>query len=133
MGARSVGPFMVGANLTGLVHYGTLAFTPPPGGWGIFLGAWAVSEEYKQDVLNRLKSIEGHVRGIQRMVDEDAYCIDIINQILAVQRALEKINNLILERHLQTCVTTAIRGDDPAERERVIAELLRAFETAGKM
>jgi DNA-binding FrmR family transcriptional regulator len=92
-----------------------------------------VSEEYKQSILNRLKSIEGHVRGIQRMVDEDAYCIDVINQNLAVQRALEKVNSLILERHLQTCVTTAIRGDDPDERERVIEEILSVFETTGKM
>jgi DNA-binding FrmR family transcriptional regulator len=92
-----------------------------------------VSEEYKQGILNRLKSIEGHVRGIQRMVDDDAYCIDVINQNLAVQGALEKVNSLILERHLQTCVTTAIRGDNPAERERVIDEILQVFETTGKM
>lgn len=92
-----------------------------------------MSEEYKQGILNRLKSIEGHVRGIQRMVDDDAYCIHVINQNLAVQRALEKVNSLILERHLETCVTTAIRGDDPAERERVIDEILQVFETTGKM
>jgi DNA-binding FrmR family transcriptional regulator len=89
--------------------------------------------EYEQGIVNRLKSIEGHVRGIQRMVDEQVYCIDIINQNLAVQRALEKVNHLILERHLQTCATTAIQGDDPAERERVIAEILNVFDTAGKV
>ncbi len=92
-----------------------------------------MAAEYKQAIVNRLKSIEGHVRGIQRMVDQDAYCIDIINQNLAVQRALEKVNSLILERHLQTCVTTAIRGDDQNERERVIDEILSVFETTGKM
>jgi DNA-binding FrmR family transcriptional regulator len=92
-----------------------------------------MAAEHKQAILNRLKSIEGHVRGVQRMVDEDAYCIDIINQNLAVQRALEKVNSLILERHLQTCVTTAIRSDDPNERERVIDEILSVFETTGKM
>ncbi len=90
-------------------------------------------EEYKQGLINRLKSIEGHVRGVQRMVDEDAYCIEIMNQNLAVQRALERVNTLILERHLQTCVTTAIQGDDPAERERVIEEIMSVFETAGRM
>ena len=84
-------------------------------------------------IINRLKSIEGHVRGVQRMVDEGAYCMDIINQNLAVQRALEKVNSLILERHLQTCVTTAIRGGDPTERERVITEILGVFETAGRI
>jgi DNA-binding FrmR family transcriptional regulator len=90
-------------------------------------------DEYTLGIINRLKSIEGHVRGVQRMVDEGAYCIDIINQNLAVQRALEKVNSLILERHLQTCVTTAIREDDPTQRERVIAEILSVFEATGKM
>ena len=92
-----------------------------------------MTEEHKREILNRLKSAEGHVRGIERMVDENAYCIEVINQILAVQRALDKINSMILERHLQTCVTTAIRGDDAAERERVIAEIMDVFETTGKM
>jgi CsoR family transcriptional regulator, copper-sensing transcriptional repressor len=92
-----------------------------------------MSDQDTLSIVNRLKSIEGHVRGIQRMLEEGAYCMDIINQNLAVQRALEKVNSLILERHLQTCVTTAIRGDDPAERERVIDEILSVFETAGKM
>jgi DNA-binding FrmR family transcriptional regulator len=64
---------------------------------------------------------------------DDVYCIDIINQNLAVQRALEKVNSLILERHLQTCVTTAIQGDDPAERKRVIAEIMNVFEATSKM
>lgn len=92
-----------------------------------------MAEEYKQALINRLKSIEGHVRGIQRMVDEDAYCIDVITQSLAVQRALERVNSLILERHLQTCATTAIQGDDPDERERVIAEIMNVFEATGKL
>jgi DNA-binding FrmR family transcriptional regulator len=92
-----------------------------------------MAEEYKRGLINRLKSIEGHVRGVQRMVHEDAYCIDVINQNLAVQRALEKVNSLILERHLQTCVTTAIQGDEPAERARVIAEIMNVFEATNKM
>jgi len=92
-----------------------------------------MTEEHKREILNRLKSAEGHLRGIERMVDENAYCIEVINQILAVQRALDKVNSMILERHLQTCVTTAIRGDDAAERERVIAEIMDVFETTGKM
>ncbi|MFN2185604.1 MAG: metal-sensitive transcriptional regulator [Anaerolineae bacterium] len=92
-----------------------------------------MAEEHRQGIINRLKSIEGHVRGIQRMVEEDAYCIDIMNQNLAVQRALEKVNGLVLERHLQTCVTTAIKGDDPVERERVIAEIMSVFEAKVKL
>jgi DNA-binding FrmR family transcriptional regulator len=92
-----------------------------------------MAEDHEQEIINRLKSIEGHVRGVQRMVGEGAYCIDIMNQNLAVQRALEKVNRLILERHLQTCVTTAIKGDDPDERERVIAEILSVYEATAKM
>lgn len=89
--------------------------------------------ESKQQLLNRLKSVEGHVRGVQRMIEEDSYCVDIIKQTLAVQRALEKFNSIILERHLQGCVTTAIRSDDTSERERVIHELLQVFETNSKI
>ena len=89
--------------------------------------------ENKQQLLNRLKSVEGHVRGVQRMVEEDSYCVDIIKQTMAVQRALEKFNSIILDRHLQGCVTTAIRSDDAGERERVIHELLQVFETSSKI
>jgi DNA-binding FrmR family transcriptional regulator len=92
-----------------------------------------MEDSTKKQTLNRLKSIEGHVRGIERMVDEDAYCIDVIKQTIAVQRALDKVNAVILQNHLQTCVTTAIRGEQPRERERVIGELLEVFETASKL
>jgi DNA-binding FrmR family transcriptional regulator len=92
-----------------------------------------MNNEATTDILNRLKSIEGHVRGVERMVENDEYCIDIVNQILAVQRALQKVNGLVLDRHLHTCVTTAIRGDDPKERERVIDEMMGVFEATGKL
>ena len=78
-------------------------------------------------ISRRLKSIEGHIRGIQKMVEEDAYCIDIVNQIQAVQSALNKVNTLVLDQHLHTCVTAAIRSDDVEERERVIGEVLNVF------
>jgi DNA-binding FrmR family transcriptional regulator len=92
-----------------------------------------MKEDLKAQVLARLKSIEGHVRGVHRMVEEDAYCIDIIKQTSAVQSAIAKVNTLILEGHLETCVTTAIKGDDPEERGRVINELLGVFETSQKL
>lgn len=75
-------------------------------------------------IINRLKSIKGHVQGVENMVTEGAYCIDIVNQIYAIQAALQKVNSVVLDRHLHTCVTTAIRGDDPDDRERVISEIL---------
>ncbi len=87
-----------------------------------------MTNEVTMDILNRLKSIEGHVRGIERMVENGDYCIDIVNQIIAVQRALQKVTNMVLDQHLHTCVTTAIRGDDPAERERVIDEIMGVLE-----
>jgi CsoR family transcriptional regulator, copper-sensing transcriptional repressor len=86
--------------------------------------------DHKRELLNRLKTVEGHVRGVQRMVDEDVYCIDILKQTQAIQCALDKFNSLILTNHLNTCVTTAIRGEDPQERERVVRELLQVFETS---
>ncbi len=92
-----------------------------------------MTEELKTQVLARLKSIEGHVRGVHRMVEEDVYCIDIIKQTLAVESAIAKVNTLILEGHLETCVTTAIKGDDPEERERIINKLLGVFETSRKL
>ena len=85
------------------------------------------------NVKARLATVEGHIRGVQRMVEEDAYCVDIIKQILAVQRALDKVSAIVLDGHLHTCVTTAIRGEDPAERERVLSELANVFEMSKKI
>ena len=85
------------------------------------------------DTLKRLKTVEGHLRGVIRMVEEDAYCIDVISQIQAVQAALNKVSTGILEEHLNSCVTTAIRGENPAERERVLKEITDVFETATKV
>jgi len=87
----------------------------------------------KDKIIKRLKSIEGHIRGIQRMIEEDKYCIDVIKQALAVKSAVDKVNALILESHLKSCVTTAIRSSKLVERERVIAELLDVFETSGRI
>lgn len=85
------------------------------------------------EILQRLRSVEGHVRGVARMVEDGSYCIDVVNQILAVQRALQKVNGMVLDRHLHTCVTSAIQGDDRSARERVIGEILGVFEATGKL
>jgi DNA-binding FrmR family transcriptional regulator len=87
----------------------------------------------KQELNTRLKSIEGHIRGIQRMVDEDVYCMDIMKQIKAVQQALERVSALTLENHLNTCVTTAIRSEDSAEQDRVVREIMDVFKATGKL
>lgn len=82
----------------------------------------------------RLRTIEGHIRGVQRMEREGAYCIDIIRQVQAVQAALDKFSAVVLEHHLATCVTDAIRSQEEVERERVVGELLRVYAplTAGE-
>jgi DNA-binding FrmR family transcriptional regulator len=80
----------------------------------------------------RLKTIEGHVRGIQRMLDEDAYCIDVIRQIQATQSALNKVSQMVLEDHMRSCVVTAVRGEDAKERERVLTEIAEVYEAAMK-
>jgi len=89
-------------------------------------------DEETTKIINRLKSIEGHVRGVEKMIEEGAYCINVVNQIDAIQSALNKVSGLVLDKHLHTCVTTAIRGDDPAERERVIDEIMGVFNAKNK-
>ena len=83
--------------------------------------------------LQRLRTVEGHVKGITRMVENEECCIDIIRQIQAVQSALNKISTLILENHLNSCVITAIRGEDVADRERVLQEIGEIFEHSTKV
>ena len=92
-----------------------------------------MDDEHRTTVLKRLRSISGHVSGIERMVAEDAYCIDVIKQVQAVQAALNKVNDLILENHLNTCVIEAVRGDKKKERERVLEEIVGVFEMAQKI
>jgi len=86
-----------------------------------------------QNAIKRLKTVEGHLRGVIRMVEEDAYCIDLIRQIQAIEAALNKVSVGILESHLNSCVTTAIQGDDPAERERVLKEITEVFAMSNKV
>jgi DNA-binding FrmR family transcriptional regulator len=91
-----------------------------------------MADDRQSDIVRRLKSVEGHVRGVHRMVEEGAYCIDIVNQITAVQRALKKVSGLLLDHHLHSCVTDAMRGPDADAREQVLGELLEVFEATGR-
>jgi DNA-binding FrmR family transcriptional regulator len=86
-----------------------------------------------EESLKRLKIVEGHLHGVIRMMEEEAYCIDVIRQIQAVQAALNKVSAAILENHLDSCVTTAIRGEYPSERERVLKEITGVFVAATKV
>jgi DNA-binding FrmR family transcriptional regulator len=86
----------------------------------------------KKDILKRIRVTRGHLEGIERMLERDEYCIDIIKQVMAVQASLDRISSLILENHLRTCVSTAVRGDDPTAREQVLEEIVGLFDTAAK-
>ena len=85
-----------------------------------------------ENALRRLQTIEGHIRGIERMVEEGAYCIDVIRQIQAVQAALNKVTTMILQEHMNSCLITAVRGEDASERERMLSEIVDVFEAATK-
>ncbi len=86
----------------------------------------------RKAVTQRLASAAGHIKGVERMVEQDAYCIDVIKQVQAVQAALNKVNTIILDNHLRTCVTTAIQGDDATEREAVLEEITSVFTMTSK-
>lgn len=86
------------------------------------------TDKSKKEILNRLSYLEGHCRAIKQMIDDDKYCIDVIFQIEAVEAALKKVREKILEDHLSTCVTTAIKGDDERERKRVLNELMEVYK-----
>lgn len=86
----------------------------------------------RDKAIHRLKSTVGHLNGVIRMLEEDRYCIDVIKQIQAAQTALSRTSEVILDSHLRTCVTTAIQGDDPAERERVLNEVTEVFRHTDK-
>ena len=82
-------------------------------------------DETKDDVLKRLSFIEGHLAGIRRMVEADKYCVDVLKQTYAVRRAIEKMEGMMLDGHLRTCVVEGIRdGRD----EQVLGELAELYQ-----
>jgi len=86
--------------------------------------ALRVDPARKADVLRRLKRIEGQVRGLQRMVEDERDCADILAQITGVQSALSSAGRVLLRNHLEHCVTGAIRSGDPRRAEAVYDEVL---------
>ena len=82
------------------------------------------------DEITRLRRIEGQVRGIQRMIREDRYCIDILTQTRSIQRALQRVSDSILERHLRHCVAEALRGGDEITRDAMLREVITVIERA---
>ncbi len=83
----------------------------------------------RRDVQSRLRSISGHLRAVERMVEEDRYCVDVLKQTMAIEKALERVDALVLEGHLETCVADAFREGRSAKTVRELAEI---FSTARK-
>jgi len=81
----------------------------------------------KSNMLERLRKIEGQVRGIQRMINDGRYCIDILTQLAAVQAALDKVGLMVLEDHTRGCVAKAIRDDGGAEAIEELMSVIGKF------
>jgi DNA-binding FrmR family transcriptional regulator len=79
----------------------------------------------KERILHRLKIAQGHLKKVMQMVDDDTYCIDILHQSQAVQKAIKETDNLILENHLKGCVSDAIRS---GKKEEAISEIMHVFK-----
>ncbi len=75
-----------------------------------------INEAVKKDALSRLKKIEGQVRGIMKMIDAEKYCIDIINQITAAEKALDGVAKIVMKRHVESCVSNSIRQGEGQDK-----------------
>lgn len=84
--------------------------------------------DIKKRAIHRSKIIEGQVRGLQKMIQGEEYCMDILTQSLAVQKSLASLNKLVLENHLKTHVTDMLQADDPTSHDKAITELLNLYE-----
>ena len=82
----------------------------------------------KDDYVKRLRRIEGQVRGLQRMIDEDVYCIDVLTQVAAVTKALQSVSVGLLDEHVRHCVAEAAAGKDVARRDEMISEATKAIK-----
>lgn len=97
--------------------------------WGYIA---AMQEKAKTSALKRLKRIEGQVRGLARMVEDDRYCIDIVTQISAVRAALRAVEEAVLADHVAHCVEHAIASGNKAEQRRKLAELMDVLGRASR-
>jgi DNA-binding FrmR family transcriptional regulator len=92
-----------------------------------------VKEEVRRDVTARLRRISGQVSGIQRMVEEDRYCVDVLLQVAAAEAALDRVGHLVLGSHIETCVSSALESGKPRERKKKLDELLDVFSKFGRV
>ncbi|MDQ3018419.1 MAG: metal-sensitive transcriptional regulator [bacterium] len=85
------------------------------------------TSDNKKDLIKRLRYVEGHVRAVAKMVEDDAYCMDVINQSHAVIEAMKKVNGLILEGYLGECAYDAVNSKDAAKRKAAVSELVKLY------
>jgi DNA-binding FrmR family transcriptional regulator len=84
----------------------------------------AVQGEIKEDVLRRLNRIEGQVKGLRRLIEQETYCVDVLTQLSSVHEALRGVSKIIMRDHLQHCVTDALRDGDEDQAQRTYQELM---------
>lgn len=92
-----------------------------------------MKEDVRDQVLGRLKRISGQVAGIQRMVEGDRYCVDVLLQVAAAEAALDRVGHLVLASHVDTCVSSALESGRPKERKKKMDELLDVFSKFGRI
>jgi DNA-binding FrmR family transcriptional regulator len=84
--------------------------------------------DIKKRATHRSKIIEGQIKGLQKMIDNDAYCMDILTQSLAVQKSLASLDKLVLENHMRTHITEMMSSGDEQQQEKALAELLDLYK-----
>ena len=106
-----------------------MGVNPPPGGMGYSEDIEGNLSEAKFDALKRLSYIEGHLTGIRKMLEEDKYCVDVLKQTYAVRRAIEKMESILLEGHLHSCVVDGIKE---GRADEVVGELTDLYLLANR-
>lgn len=84
--------------------------------------------DLKQRALHRAKILEGQMRGVQKMIENEDYCMDIIRQSLAIQKSISSLNKLILENHVRTHIKESLSSNSEQEQEKAVEELLALYE-----
>jgi len=94
--------------------------------WGYY--AEGMIADLKKRAMHRSKIIEGQIKGLQKMIDNEAYCMDILTQSLALQKSLASLNKLILENHLRTHIVEMLGSGKDVEQQKAVEELLKLYE-----
>lgn len=96
-------------------------------GWGIIV---CMKDEHKKTAMNRLKTVRGHIEAVINMVEEERYCPEVMKQVSALQGSLEKVNRILLQNHIETCVMHAVKE---GRSEEIVDELLETLRYTNKV